>query len=54
MHPRGVRELRDLGIAKKMSEYGEEFSNAIQELHEEVRQKLQDNNLKYKSREDLK
>ena len=54
MHPRGVHELRDLGTTKKRCAYDEEFSNAIQELHEEVKQKLQDNNLKYKAREDLK
>ena len=54
MHPRGVHELRDLGIVEKRSADGEEFANAIQELHEEVKQKLQGNNLKYKSREDSK
>ena len=54
MHPRGVHELRDLGTAKKRSAYGEEFANAIKELHEEVKQKLQDNNLKYKSKAFLK
>ena len=54
MHPRGVHELRDLGTTKKRISYGEEFANAIKELHEEVKQKLQDKSLKYKARADLK
>ena len=37
MHPRGVHELRDLGKTEKRSADGEEFANAIQELHEEVK-----------------
>ena len=40
MHPRGVHELRDLGTVEKRSANDEEFANAIQELHEEVKQKL--------------
>ena len=40
MHPRGVHELRDLGPNQKRSADGKEFANAIQELHEEVKQKL--------------
>ena len=54
MHSRGMHELRDLGTAEKRSADGEPFANAIQELHEEVKQKLQDNNLKYKARANLK
>ena len=54
MHPRGVHELRDLGIAEKRSADVEEFVNAIQQLHEEVKQKLQDKNLNYKARANLK
>ena len=50
MHPRGVHELTYLGTTEKRSVDGEEFSNAIQELHMEVKQKLRDNSLKYKSR----
>ena len=49
MHPRGVHELQDLGTIEKRSADGEEFVNAIRELHEEVTQKLQDKNLKYKA-----
>ena len=54
MHPRGVHDLRDLGTNEKRSATAEEFANAIQELHKEVKQKLHDNNLKYKAREALK
>ena len=54
MHPRGVYELRDLGSAGKRSADGEEFVDAIHELHEEVKQKLKSKSLKYKARVDLK
>ena len=54
MHPRQVHELRDLGTIEKRSADGEEFANAIWELHEEVKQKLQDSSLKCKARVDLK
>jgi len=37
MHPRGVHELRDLCKMEKRSADGEEFSTAMQELHEEVK-----------------
>ena len=37
MHPRGVHELRDLGSTEKRSADGEEFVDAIHELHEEVK-----------------
>lgn len=54
MHPTGVHELWDLGTIEKRSADGKEFVDAIQELHEEVKKKLQRNNLKYKARADLK
>ena len=54
MHPRGVHELRDLGSAEKRSADGEEFANAIHELHEEVKQKLQRRALRYKAIVDFK
>ena len=54
MHPRGVHELHDLGSAKKRSVDGEEFVDVIHEMHEEVKQKLQSSNLKYKAIADLK
>ena len=37
MHPRGVHELQDLGTTEKRSADGEEFVDAIHELHEEVK-----------------
>jgi hypothetical protein len=40
MHPRGVHELRDLGIVENISADGEEFADAIHELHEELKKKL--------------
>ena len=40
MHPRGVNELRDLGKVEKRSADGEEFSNAMYELQQQVKQKL--------------
>ena len=52
MHPRGVHELRDLGTKRRAN--SEEFVDVIHELHEEVKQKLQSSNLKYKVRADLK
>ena len=53
MHPRGVSELRNLGKAEMRSAEGEEFASEIQAIHEQVKQQLQDNSIKYKSRADL-
>jgi len=54
MHPRGVHELRDLGKLEKRSVDGEDFAQAMRNLHEQVKQILQDSNQKYKQRADLK
>ena len=54
MHPRGVHELRDLGLQERRSAYGEDFTNAMRDLHEQVKIKLQDNSQKYKQQADLK
>ena len=54
MHPRGVCELRYLGETEFRSAKGEDFSTEIQMVHEQVKQSLQDNNIKYKNRADLK
>ena len=54
MHPRGVSELRDLGQAELRSVEGEDFATEIQLIHKEVKQNLQDNSIKYKTRADLK
>ena len=54
MHPRGVHELRDLGQLEKISANGEDFARAINDLHEQVKMKLQDNSKRYKQKADLK
>jgi len=48
MHPQGVHELRDLGQLERRSANGEDFARAINDLHEQVKTKLQDNSQKYK------
>lgn len=48
MHPHEVHELRDLGQQERWSANGEYFAKAMNDLHEQVKMKLQDNNLKYK------
>ena len=54
MHPRGVHELGNLGNLEHKSAEGESFAIAISEIHEHVKQRLQDNNYKYKLRADAK
>ena len=54
MHPRGVYELRNLGKAEMRSAKGEYFASEIQAIHDQVKQQLQDNNIKYKNTTDLK
>lgn len=54
MHPRGVYELRYLGKQEAKSASAEYFSQQMQRLQEEVKDKLQENNNKYKQRVDLK
>jgi len=48
MHPCGVHELQDLGKLEKRSADGEDFAEAMSELHEQVKSKLQDSVQKYK------
>ena len=38
MHPRGVSELRDLGIVEMRIAKGEDFASEIQAIHEQVKQ----------------
>ena len=45
-NPRGVFELRDLGMMKKRSANAEDFALDMQRLHEQVKEKLQENSLK--------
>jgi hypothetical protein len=54
IHPRGIYELRDLGKQEMRSVDDEDFAVSMQELQERVNEKLQDNNNKYRHREDLK
>lgn len=53
-HPRGVSELRDLGKAERRGVKGEYFATEFQAIHEQVKQQLQDSNIKYKGGADLK
>ena len=54
MNPKGVCELRDLGKLEQRSADGEDFSTALSELHEHVKQRLQYNTCKYKQKDVLK
>lgn len=40
MHPRGVHELRDLGKLEGRTANGEDFTKAMNDLHEQVKSKL--------------
>ena len=42
MHPRGICELRDFRNLEHRSADGEDFATAMSELHEKVKNKLQD------------
>ena len=54
MHPRRVHELRDLGKLERRSVDGEYFAQAMSDLHEQVKLKLQDSSQRYKQRADSK
>jgi len=54
MHTHGVHELWDLGQLERRSADGEDFAKAINDLHEQVKLKLQDNSQRYKQKVDLK
>ena len=54
MHPRGISELRNLGKEEMRSAEGEYFASRMQSIHEQVKQQLQDSNIKYKARADMK
>jgi len=54
MHPRGVSELRNLGKDEMRSAEGEDFASEMQAIHEQVKQQLQDSNIKYKTRVDMR
>jgi uncharacterized damage-inducible protein DinB len=50
--PRGVSELRESEQAETSSARAEEFAEAMQELHSQVKQRLQKANQEYKRRAD--
>ena len=52
--PRGVYEVLDLGQLEKRSVDGEDFAVRINELQEQVKERLHQNNVGYKKREDLR
>lgn len=54
MHPHGVHKLRDLGRLEWRSANGEDFAKMINDLHEQVKAKLQKNSQRYKQKADLK
>ena len=54
MHPRAVYELKNMGDLEHKSVEGESFATTINEIHEQVKQKLQDNNYKYKLRANVR
>jgi len=54
MHPHRVHELQDLGLQERRSADGEDFANAMRDLHEQVKIKLQDSSQKYKQQVDLR
>jgi hypothetical protein len=52
--PKGVVDLVDLPyLGDKRSVDASDFADSMQELHEQVKQKLQESNNKYKQRKDL-
>jgi hypothetical protein len=54
IHPRGITELRDMKQDEFRSVGAKYFATEMQKLHDRVREKLQNNNLKYKNIVDQK
>jgi hypothetical protein len=50
MHPRGIYEFRNLGKQEIRSANGEDFAVSMQELHDMVKQQLQDNDKKVQTK----
>jgi hypothetical protein len=50
IQPRGITELRDMNQDEFLSVGAEDFAAEMQKLHDRVREQLQNNNQKYKSR----
>ena len=52
MHPRGISDLRDVVGEEKRSVVGEEFSDFMESLHNEVKLRIEQSNQKYKKNGD--
>jgi hypothetical protein len=52
IQPRGISELRDLEQTATSSASAEEFTEAMKELHGQVKQRLENSNQEYKRRVD--
>ena len=52
MHPRGIFELRDLEQIATRSASADDFAEAMKELHNQVRERLQKSSQEYKQRAD--
>jgi hypothetical protein len=52
MQPRGISELRDSEQTATRSASAEEFSEAMKELHSQVKERLQNSSQEYKRRAD--
>jgi hypothetical protein len=54
IQPRGITKLRDMNQDGFRSDGAKDFATEMQKLHDRVREKLHDNNQKYKNRVDQK
>ena len=54
MNPRGVYELKSLGVQERRSVDDEDFASSMHELQENVKKKLHESAIQYKQRADLK
>jgi hypothetical protein len=54
IQPRGITKLRELNQDEFRSVGAKDFATEMQKLHDRVREKLHDNNLKYKNKVDHK
>jgi hypothetical protein len=52
MHPRGIFELRDSEQTATRSASAEDFAEAMRELHNQVKERLQNSSQEYKHKED--
>jgi hypothetical protein len=52
MHPRGVSELKDSEQNEFRSASAKDFAEGMKELHNQVKERLQDSSQEYKKRAD--